>query len=101
MTSRKLSLPVAVAEEASHDTSQRPRTYARESNTVPKSRQSAARDQDGDSTVQRTPRSLALLVETWESIFEVKRQEWTDEGLYQPYEAFASGEPCRACDGAH
>lgn len=64
---------------------------------MPKSRQSAADDQNGDSTVQRTPRSLALLVETWESIFEVKRQEWTDEGLYQPYEAFASGEPCRAC----
>lgn len=72
-------------------------TDARKNVTLPKSRQSAADDQNGDSTVQRTPRSLALRVETWESIFEVKRQEWRDEGLYQPYEAFASGEPCRAC----
>lgn len=64
---------------------------------MPKSRQSAAGKQEGSSSVQRTPRSLALLIESWESIFEVKRQEWTDEGLYQPYEAFASGEPCRSC----
>ena len=64
---------------------------------MPKSRQPALNDQHGDSPIQRTPRSLALLVETWEYILEVKLQEWTNERLYQPYEAFASGEPCRAC----
>lgn len=64
---------------------------------MPKSRQPAMDYQHGDSPIQRTPRSLALLVESWGSILEVKRQEWTNERLYQPYEAFASGEPCRAC----
>lgn len=64
---------------------------------MPKSRQPAMDDQHGDSPIQRTPRSLALLADTWESILEVKRQEWTNERLYQPYEAFASGEPYRAC----
>ncbi len=83
--------------DVTHDTTQRLSTNARENVTVPKSRQAAMDDQNGGSAVQRTPRALALLAETWESIFEVKRQEWTDEGLYQPYEAFASGEPCRAC----
>lgn len=47
--------------------------------------------------VWQTPRTQALLAETWERECQAKRREWTDRGLYQPYEAFASGEPCRAC----
>jgi hypothetical protein len=30
-------------------------------------------------------------------MFEAGRKRWSAEGLYQPYDAFAAGEPCRAC----
>ncbi|SMX89944.1 transposase [Brevibacterium linens] len=98
MTSRKVSLPVTAVEEATHDTSRRLRSRREgERHDAEITTARCGRPGCGNSTVQRTPRSLALLLETWESIFEVKRQEWTDEGIYQPYGAFASGEPCRAC----
>lgn len=53
---------------------------------------------DARKFVQQRSHELALLVETWEFVSEAKRRMWIDLGLYQPYEAFASGEPCRECD---
>lgn len=59
---------------------------------------------DGSSTalprVLHTPRSRALLSESWAQVEEAKRREWAGDDLQLPYEAYAAGEPCRACGRA-
>lgn len=55
----------------------------------------------GEKTARRSApersRAQALLVESWEQAFEAKRTEWGENSPEQTYEAYASGEPCRAC----
>ncbi|WP_235352714.1 transposase [Brevibacterium sp. UCMA 11752] len=53
---------------------------------------------DARQFVRQRSHELALLVESWEIASDAKRRTWIDLDLYQPYEAFASGEPCRECD---
>ena len=59
---------------------------------------------DGSSTalprVLHTPRSRALLSESWAQAEEAKRRERAGDDLQLPYEAYAAGEPCRACGRA-
>lgn len=44
-----------------------------------------------------TPRSNALLLESWARVFEAGRFRWAVNDPQQSSEAYASGEPCRAC----
>ena len=44
-----------------------------------------------------TPRSRALLSESWAQAEEAKRKERGDDDPQLTYEAYAAGEPCRAC----
>lgn len=59
---------------------------------------------DGSSTalprVLHTPRSRALLSESWAQADEAKRRERAGDDLQLPYDAYAAGEPCRACGRA-
>lgn len=59
---------------------------------------------DGSSTalprVLHTPRSTALLSESWAQAEEAKRREWAGNDPQLTYEAYAAGEPCRACGRA-
>lgn len=59
---------------------------------------------DGSSTalprVLHTPRSRALISESWAQADEAKRREQAGDDLHLPYEAYAAGEPCRACGHA-
>ena len=59
---------------------------------------------DGSSTalprVLHTPRSRALLSESWAQADEAKRRERAGDDLQLPHEAYAAGEPCRACGRA-
>ena len=50
--------------------------------------------------VLHTPRSRALLSESWAQADEAKRRERAGDDLQLPYEAYAAGEPCRACGRA-
>lgn len=50
--------------------------------------------------VLHTPRSHALLSESWAQAFEARRMKWAVDDPQQPHEAYASGEPCRACGRA-
>ncbi|WP_222103200.1 transposase [Gordonia zhaorongruii] len=59
--------------------------------------------EDGPNALPRvlhTPRSRALLSESWAQAEEAKREEWADNDPQLPYEAYAAGEPCRACGRA-
>ncbi|WP_226831804.1 transposase [Brachybacterium sp. FME24] len=59
--------------------------------------------EDGPNVLPRvlhTPRSRALLSESWAQAEEAKREEWADNDPQLPYEAYAAGEPCRACGRA-
>ena len=59
---------------------------------------------DGSSTalpgVLHTPHNRALLSESWTQAEEAKRMERAGDDLQLPYEAYAAGEPCRACGRA-
>ena len=59
---------------------------------------------DGSSTalprVLHTPRSTALLSESWAQAEEAKRRERAGNDPQLTYEAYAAGEPCRACGPA-
>ncbi len=59
---------------------------------------------DGSSTALpralHTPRSRAMLSESWAQAEEAKRRERAGDDLQLPYEAYAAGEPCRACGRA-
>lgn len=59
---------------------------------------------DGSSTalprVLHTPRSRALLSESWAQAEEAKRREWAGNDTQLTYEAYAAGEPCCACGRA-
>ncbi|WP_206661129.1 transposase [Propioniciclava flava] len=59
---------------------------------------------DGSSTalprVLHTPRSRALLSESWAQAAEAKRRERAGDNLQLTHEAYAAGEPCRACGRA-
>lgn len=59
---------------------------------------------DGSSSalprILHTPRSHALLSESWAHAEEAKRMERAGDDLQLPYEAYAAGEPCRACGRA-
>ena len=50
--------------------------------------------------VLHTPRSRALLSESWAQAQEAKRMERASDDLQLTYEAYAAGEPCRACGRA-
>lgn len=56
---------------------------------------------DGSSTalsrVLRTPRSRALLSESWAQAEEAKPREWAGNDPQLTHEAYVAGEPCRAC----
>jgi hypothetical protein len=56
-----------------------------------------APDEPTSRSVHRTSRATALSHEAQAAMFEAGRKRWSAEGLYQPYDAFAAGEPCRAC----
>ena len=59
---------------------------------------------DGSSTALprflHTPRSRALLSESWAQADEAKRRERAGDDLQLPYDAYAAGESCRACGRA-
>lgn len=59
---------------------------------------------DGSSTalprVLHKPLSRALLSESWAQAAEAKRMERAGDDLQLTYEAYAAGEPCRACGRA-
>ncbi|MCK6096509.1 hypothetical protein KZX06_11780 [Micrococcus sp. EYE_162] len=59
---------------------------------------------DGSSTalprVLHTPRSTALLSESWAQAEDAKRRERAGNDRQLTYEAYAAGEPCRACGRA-
>lgn len=59
---------------------------------------------EGSSTalprVLHTPRSSALLSESWAQAEKTKRVEWAGNVPQLAYEAYAAGEPCRACGRA-
>lgn len=59
-----------------------------------------APDEPTTRSVHRTSRATTLSHEAQSAMFEAGRKRWSSEGLYQPYDAFAAGEPCRACHRA-
>ncbi|MGR6613829.1 transposase [Kocuria rhizophila] len=68
--------------------------------TIPSSQQIP---EDGPNVLPRvlhTPRSRALLSESRAQAEEAKREEWAGNDSQLPYEAYAAGEPCRACGRA-
>lgn len=78
----------------------RPHQTSKESVTMPDPQQIP---EDGPNALPRvlhTPRSRALLSESWAQAEEAKREEWAGNDPQLPYEAYAAGEPCRACGRA-
>lgn len=67
---------------------------------MPKSQQPPEDRVSAQPHILHRSRSYALLVESWEQARASKRKEWGDNAPCQPYEAFACGEPCRACGRA-
>ncbi|MCV7493641.1 transposase [Micrococcus luteus] len=64
---------------------------------MPDSQQIPHRSSTALPRVLHTPRSRALLSESWAQAKETKRMERAGDDLQLPYEDYAAGEPCRAC----
>ncbi|SMX70252.1 Putative transposase of IS4/5 family (DUF4096) [Brevibacterium aurantiacum] len=67
---------------------------------MPDSHQTPERGSTVLPRVLHTPRSRALLSESWAQAEEAKRVERAGNVLQLPYEAYAAGQPCRACGRA-